>query len=109
MKDANTVISIIHHNLHCEITLCHTNNKVKVLKTHVGNCAGQNKKRFMLFFWYWRTIIGINEDVSLDCIAAVQFKKGGDGAFGQVKWKLESKNARIPRKVMKVVEMSSNS
>lgn len=108
-KDPNTVLSMLHHVLHCDITSRHKPPKINCLKMHADNCAGQNKNRFVLFYLCWRTIVGLNEDVSLDFMVAGHTKNVVDGAFGHVKRKLKRREARTPREMMDIVEMSSTS
>lgn len=63
----------------------------------------------MLLFLCWRTITGLNKEVSLDFLVAGHTKNVVIEAFGHVKRKLKCKNARTLRKMMRIVKMSSTS
>lgn len=106
--NANTFILMINHTRNCKITPCHTNNKVKVLKMHAKNYAGQNKNWFMLFYLCWRTVIGNNEEVLMDFIVAGNTRNVVDGAFGHIKRMLKSSDAWNLYKMVKIVEMISS-
>lgn len=108
-KDANTVLSMLHHVVHCHITTLHSTRKIKTIKMHADNCAGQNKNRFVLFYLCWLTILGLHDAVHLDFMVAGHTKNVVDGAFGHVKRKLKTNDARTAREMMELVELSSSS
>lgn len=65
-KYLNTVLLMLHHFLHCDITPRHEPPKINFLKMHADSCASQNKNRFVLFYLCWRTVLNLNEKVSLE-------------------------------------------
>lgn len=74
---------------------------------YADNCAAQNKNRFTLFYLCWRTILGLNEEISLDFMVAGHSKNVVDGAFRHVNQILKSKDTQNPRERMYIVEMST--
>lgn len=106
-KTANSIVSMLHFLLH-EITMEHSGTRVKSLKMHADNCAGQNKNRFVLFYLCWRTLVGLNEEVMLTFMVAGHTKNVVDGAFGHIKRKLKLHGARTPGDMGNIISTSSS-
>lgn len=108
-KNANTVISMLHYAIEVQMVKRHLGSAIKTLRLHADNCAGQNKNRFVLFYLCWRTLMGLNEEVSLYFMVAGHTKNIVDGAFGHIKRHLKSNEARCPSEMMSLIETSSSS
>lgn len=78
-KGGNTVISYIHHYLEFH------DLKTRNLHFHADNCSGQNKNNFVIWYFLWRTLTGLNDKITLSFLIAGHTKFSPDGGFGLIK------------------------
>ena len=80
-KGSDAVISYLHHFLGTyglgeeSVTL------------HCDNCSGQNKNRYMLFYFIWRTMRGLHRNINLNSMVVGHTKFAPDWCFGLLKQK----------------------
>lgn len=108
-KTGNEVFSMVHYQIDLFASLRSTPTEIKHLMLHADNCGGQNKNRFMIWYFAWRVIAGLNETIELYFLVAGHTKNRADAGFGLVKRKLKQYNAIVPADMMKVIEISSES
>lgn len=75
---------------------------------HADDCAGQNKNRSTLFCKVWRAKIGLNNTIPILFMVAGHTKNVVDGAFGLVKQKLETMDARNPAEMTTILASCSD-
>ena len=56
-KGGNTVISLLHHFL-----ATHGVGEASV-HFHADNCSGQNKNRFLMYYFMWRILVGLHQEI----------------------------------------------
>lgn len=104
-KTADTVASMLSHSIHRAKTKI--GREVKNIKLHADNCGGQNKNRFMLWYFLWRVTINLEHDIELYFLVAGHTKNRVDGSFGSVKRKLKQKSVETPSQMAEVIDNSS--
>ena len=102
-KGSNAVISYLHHffeayglgedhvDLHCD------------------NCSGQNKNRYVLWYFCWRVLNGYHKSVSVHFMVSGHTKFAPDGGFGLVKRRFTRTEVNCLEDIKNIVESSSKS
>ena len=80
-KGANSTISYVHHYM-----ATHGMGETKAL-IHADNCTGQNKNNFFIWYFAYRTIIGLNEEMEYSFMCVGHTKFSCDRCFGVLKKK----------------------
>ena len=106
-KTADEVFSMLHRSIEDAKNDCL--QPITLLQLHADNCGGQNKNRFMLWYFLWRVIKGMEKKIVLYFMIAGHTKNRCDCAFGFVKRKLRQENVLTPDEMVSVVERSSES
>ena len=78
-KGANTTISYVHpffQNHELGETHVHL---------HAGNCSGQNKNNYFIWYLAWRTILQLHKSINYSFLTAGHTKFGPDCCFGMIK------------------------
>ena len=78
-KGSNAVISYLHHFF--------SNYGVgeKVAHLHCDNCSGQNKNKFVLWYFAWRVQVGLHTEVTINFMPPGHTKFAPDWCFGLLK------------------------
>lgn len=76
----------------------------RILKLYADNCAGQNENWFVLCYFAWRILLGLEDDVKVFFLVASHTEKVCDGAFGDVERKQLIRDVNTPADMMSVVE-----
>ena len=58
----------------------------KTVHLHCDNCSGQNKNRYVLWYFLWRVVRGLHTEVTMNFVPAVHTKFAPDWCFGLVFW-----------------------
>ncbi|MEM9400723.1 MAG: hypothetical protein AAF984_10995 [Verrucomicrobiota bacterium] len=104
-KTANSVCSMLHHSIRNAKKA--VGQPVSKLRLHADNCTGQNKNRYVLWYFALRAIMGFETCIELFFMIAGHTKNRCDGAFGFVKRKLKSRDVMNPVDMVQVVRDSS--
>ena len=75
----NSVISMLHHYLEV-----HGKREPKC-HFHADNCVGQNKNKSVLAYFMWRTLVGLNEEITLSFMRVGHTRCMVDACFGLLK------------------------
>lgn len=78
-KGSNAVISYLHH------FFGKYGLGERSVSLHCDNCAGQNKNRYVLWYFCWRTLCGLHEDVTINFMPPGHTKFAPDWCFGILK------------------------
>ena len=97
----NSVISMLHHYLDAN-SLCES-----AVHFHADNCVGQNKNRFVLGYFAWRVITGLNNEITLSFMRVGHTRCFVDGNFGLLKQCYRSADVDTVGQLKAVVERSS--
>ena len=81
-KGANTTISYVH-----DFLKNHGAGETDV-HLHAGNCSGQYKNNYVLWYWCWRVIHGLHESVRYSFLVAGHTKFSPNWCFGLMKQRL---------------------
>lgn len=81
-KGANAVISYLHH-----FFSNHGLGETDV-HLHADNCSGQNKNKYLLWYWAWRTITGLHNSCTYSFLLVGHTKFACDWCFGLLKQKV---------------------
>lgn len=79
----------------------------KKLMLHCDNCAGQNKNRFVVWFFAWIVSIGMFDEAELNFLIAGHTKNECNGAFGCIKRALRKTNVKSPKQMRDLINSSS--
>lgn len=80
----------------------------KKLIATADNCSGQNKNRFMVWYFLMRVVLSYEDSIELCFLIAGHTKNNVDGAFGYIKRELKKTNVHGPREKMEEVKRSSD-
>ncbi|XP_052237238.1 uncharacterized protein LOC127848687 isoform X2 [Dreissena polymorpha] len=80
-KGAESVVSLAHHHFQ------HFGVGEKHAEIHFDNAVGQNKNHTVIWYAMWRTLTGLHETMSLNCMITGHTKFAPDYHFGI--WKLK--------------------
>ena len=72
----NSVISMLHRYLEV-----HGKREPKC-HFHTDNCVGQNKNKSVLAYFMWRTLVGLNEEITLSFMRVGHTRCMVDACFG---------------------------
>ena len=78
-KGSNAVISYLHHFFE------NYGQGEKVLHLHCDNCSGQNKNRYVLWYFAWRIEKGLHTEITLNFMPPGHTKFAPDWCFGLLK------------------------
>ena len=78
-KGCNGVISYLHHFFES------FGVGEKTVHLHCDNCSGQNKNRYVLWYFLWRVMRGLHTEVTMNFMPAVHTKFAPDWCFGLLK------------------------
>jgi hypothetical protein len=78
-KGSNAVISYLHHFFE-NYALGETD-----VHLHCDNCSGQNKNKFLVWYFLWRTLHGLHRTVTVNFMITGHTKFAPDQCFGLVK------------------------
>ena len=78
-KGANSTISYVHHHF--------ANHGLRETHAHLhtDNCSGQNKNNFFLWYFAWRVITGLHQNITYSFLIAGHAKFAPDPCFGMIK------------------------
>ncbi|XP_052778849.1 uncharacterized protein LOC128216328 [Mya arenaria] len=76
---ADAVISLVDY------ALTEFGHGERVTSLHADNCGGQNKNRYLLAYFCWRTMIGLNEEIRYLMQVAGHARCIIDAGFGRIK------------------------
>lgn len=107
-KTANEVASMLDHSINTAKNRSTFAGGVRKIVLHADNCGGQNKNKFMLWFFLWRVTVQLEDEITLNFLVAGHTKNRCDGAFGFVKRRLKTHNVVTSRQMMRVVSESSS-
>ena len=99
----NSVISMIHHYLEVH------GKKELNYHFHADNCVGQNKNKTVLAYFMWRTIVGLNEEITLSFMRVGHTRCIVDACFGLLKKRYRSSDCDTMEHLKTTVELSSRS
>ncbi|XP_041347245.1 LOW QUALITY PROTEIN: uncharacterized protein LOC121367205 [Gigantopelta aegis] len=77
-KGSNAVISYLHH-------FFENYGRRKDVHLHCDNCSGQNKKKFVVWYFAWRVMNHLHLNLSLNFMIVGHTKFGPDWCFGLLK------------------------
>lgn len=60
-KTASEDDSMLYISLQKHRSSLFENNNVRNLSLHAENCSGQNKNKYMMFYFSWRVIMGYDD------------------------------------------------
>ena len=101
-KTGTTVFSMVHHFLASAHATPH-----RVLQVNADNCSGQNKNRFMIWYFAWRVILRLTDEVQVSFLVAGHTKSLCDARFALIKRRLRSMEALTPAAMHVVVGTAS--
>ncbi|XP_013394668.2 LOW QUALITY PROTEIN: uncharacterized protein LOC106162085 [Lingula anatina] len=78
-KGSNAVISFLHHFFET------FGLGEKSVHLHCDNCSGQNKNRYVLYYFCWRVMRGMHTEVTLNFMPPGHTKFAPDWCFGLLK------------------------
>ena len=78
-KGANSTISYVHHHF-ANHGLGETHAHL-----HTDNCSGQNKNNFFLWYFAWRVITGLHQNITYSFLIAGHTKFAPNRCFGMIK------------------------
>ncbi len=102
-KGANSIASMVWHSLG------QSNNQYTTLHYNCDNCGGQNKNRFMMWFFAWLVLYHptvVNIYVSFPKVGHTRMLC--DACFGLVKRALKTTEVVTPRDVMRVIQQKGS-
>ncbi|XP_052237936.1 uncharacterized protein LOC127849258 [Dreissena polymorpha] len=102
-KGAESVVSLAHHHFQ------HFGVGEKHAEIHFDNAVGQNKNHTVIWYAMWRTLTGLHETMSLNCMITGHTKFAPDYHFGIWKLKWRSSNAETMEEIAGSVTASSKS
>lgn len=102
-KTANTVFSMLHHFLASELTA----REARTLQLTADNCAGQNKNRWMPWYFAWRTIVGLHDVIDVSFLVAGHTKNMCDARFALIKRQMKQEEGMTPVQMAEVIAHSS--
>jgi hypothetical protein len=97
----NSVISMIHHYLHV-----HGRNE-PFYHFHADNCVGQNKNKSVLAYFMWRTLVGLNEEITLSFMRVGHTRCIVDACFGLLKKRYRSSDCDTMEHLKTAIELSA--
>ena len=100
-KGSNAVISYIHQ-FFSHFELGETSADL-----HCENCSGQNKNKFLVWCFLWRTFHTLHHHVSVNFLIAGHTKFGPDWCFGLVKQKFRQTKVSSLSEIADVVKAST--
>lgn len=100
-KGSNAVISYLHH-FFATFGLGETSADL-----HCDNCAGQNKNRWVLFYFAWRIQQGLHSEVTLNFMPPGHTKFAPDQYFGMFKKTYRREHVSCLEDIAKAVTMST--
>ena len=83
-KGSNGVISYLHHFFES------FGIGEKTVHLHCNNCSGQNKNRYVLWYFLWRVMRGLHTEVTMNFMPAGHTKFAPDWCFGLLKRRSQS-------------------
>ena len=107
-KTANVVLSVLHHVLETHKNTNALGAFARHLRVHADNLAGQNKNRYVLWYFCCRVPMGLNDSIELCFLIAGYTKNVCDGAFGHGKRRLNQNDTHTPADMMAAIENSSS-
>jgi hypothetical protein len=75
------VISLLHHFFQ------HHGVGEKYMDAHCDNCSGQNKNKFVLWYYCWRVLCGLHDEITLNFLPVGHTKFSPDWCFGLLRQK----------------------
>ena len=78
-KGGNTIISFLHHFL-----ATHGFGEASV-HFHADNSSGQNKNRFLMYYFMWRILAGLHQEIKISFLPVGHTKFSPDWCFGLMK------------------------
>lgn len=100
-KGSVAVLSYIHHFLQ------NYGLGEQHLTLHCDNCSGQNKNRWVLFYFAWRVMKGLHTTVSINFMPPGHTKFAPDWCFGLVKKTFRRSHVSCLEDLVEVVRESS--
>ena len=100
-KGSNVVISYLHH------FFATFGLGEKHLHMHCDNCAGQNKNRYVLWYFAWRVMTGRHTSVTLNFMPPGHTKFAPDWCFGLLKRKFRRSEVHCLKDLEEVVKKST--
>ena len=97
----NSVISMVHHYLEVH------SKKEPICHFHADNCVGQNKKKSVLAYFMWRTLVGLNEEIILSFMRVGHTRCMVDACFGLLKKRYRSSDCDTMEHLKTTVELSA--
>ena len=97
----NSVISMVHHYLEIH------SKKEPVCHFHADNCVGQNKNKSVLAYFMWRTLVGLNEEITLSFMRVGHTRCIVDACFGLLKKRYRSSDCDTMEHLKTTVEQSA--
>ena len=73
------MISMLHHFLE------HHSLGETSVHFHADNCAGQNKNRFLMYYFMWRVLTGLHDEIIISFLPVGHTKFSPDWCFGLLK------------------------
>ena len=97
----NSVISMLHHYL-----AVHGKQKSEC-HFHADNCVGQNKNKSVLAYFMWRTLVGLNKEITLSFMRVGHTRCMVDACFGLLKQRYRSSECDTMEHLQGIVQASA--
>ena len=100
-KGGNTIISLLHHFL-----ATHGFGEASV-HFHADNCCGQNKNRFLMYYFMWRILTGLHQEIKISFLPVGHTKFSPDWCFGLMKQQYRKINIGCLDDIVAAVNISA--
>ena len=101
-KGGNIIISLLHHFLST-----HSFGETSV-HFHADNCTGQNKNRYLMYYFMWRVMTGLHEEIKISFMPVGHTKFSPDWCFGLLKRKYRKMRIGCLDDVVRAVNQSGS-
>ena len=97
----NSVISMLHHYLAVH------GKKEPHYHFHADNCVGQNKNKSVVAYFMWRTLVGLNKEITLSFMRVGHTRCLVDACFGLLKQRYRSSECDTMQHLEAIVQTSA--
>ena len=96
-KGSNTIISFLHHFLATQASV----------HFHADNCCGQNKNKFLMYYFMWRILTGLHQEIKISFLPVGHTKFSPDWCFGLMKQQYRKTNIGCLDDIVAAVNISA--
>lgn len=97
-KTANEVPSMLHYSMMAHRGSGSPTAQSRVPNLNADNCSGQNKNKYILWYFAWRALLNFEDCITLYSLVAGHTKNTCDGSFGLNKRNIKQRNVFCPRR-----------